>query len=157
MVVSLVIIPRWPLEWLEHLGRQPSKHNPVIMWPMGFVGLLGLLRWRTPEGRLLTASTLVPTASLPYDHLMLWLVARTWKQAAALTVLSWIGYIAVLATAPHDLTGSARLLHVLLALGMYLPAAAIVLRHANAGRLPEQVEHVMRRMPRWLRGVAPAS
>jgi hypothetical protein len=155
LIVSLVIAPRWPLEWLEHLGRQPSKHKSVLLWPMGFVALLALLRWRTPEGRLLLMSALVPTASLPYDHLLLWLVARTWKQAAVLTGVSWAGYVAVLATAPHDLTGDAPLLHLLLALGMYLPAAAIVFRHANEGHLPRSIERAARWLPQRLRGVAP--
>ena len=114
--------------------------------------MLAVLRWRTPEGRLLLASTVIPAASLPYDHLLLWLVARTWKQAAALTALSWAGYIAVLATAPHDLTGDATLLHLLLALGLYVPATAIVLRYANEGHLPAGIQRIVRRLPSWLRG-----
>ncbi len=127
LAVSFAFQVRWPLDWLAQLRIQEAPHDPPLVWPMGIVGLVGLLRWRTPEGRLLTAATVAPAMSLPYDHLLLWLVARNWRDATVLTVTSWLSYLAVLATAPHDLTRAPQLTQLLLALGLYVPAAGIVI------------------------------
>lgn len=157
IAVTLAWIPRWPLEWLEHLRMQQAPHQAVVMWPLGLVGLAGLLKWRTPSGRLLAAMTLVPVASLPYDHLGLWLLAATWKESLMLSATSWAAYIAVLATAPHDLTTTPDFVQLLLAVGMYLPAAAIVLRKPNEGSIPDWIERRVQALPRWLRGRSPAA
>ena len=142
--------PVWPREWLEHLGRQPSPHPPALLWPFGFVGLVGLLRWRTPEGRLLAAMTLVPSSAWFYDQLFLMLVARTWKQSLVLGALSWIAFILVLATqAPINLIDPERARGVqrILVLGTYLPAAVLVLRQPNIGSIPAWLERLTARWP----------
>jgi hypothetical protein len=149
---SLIWIPKWPLEWLDHVRMQQAPHRSALVWPLGFVGLAGLLRWRTDAGRVLVAMTLVPVSSLPYDHLFLWLAARTWKESLLLTTTSWVAYIAVLATAPHDLTTKPGFVQLLLAVGIYAPAAAITLRHRNAGWIPGWLERRTHVLPRWLRG-----
>ena len=153
-LISLLLIPGWPQEWLDHLRRQPSLHASAVMWPFGVVGLVGLLRWRTPEGRVLAAMTLLPTSAWFYDQLFLWLVARNWKQSLVLGACSWVTYIAVLSQAPLDLTvpSGARGVQAALALGVYLPAAVIVWRQENAGELSPRLERWATRLPRWLRG-----
>ena len=45
IAISLLVLPRWPLEWLHHLHMQESPHRPPLLWPLGFVGLAGLIRW----------------------------------------------------------------------------------------------------------------
>jgi hypothetical protein len=131
VAVAFVLVPRWPMEWLAHLRLATLTYRPVVMWPLGAVGLLGLLRWRTEEGRVLLAMTLVPLAPFHYDHLFLWLVPRNWRQSLALSVCSWISVIAMLATTPHDLTRDPRLVQAFIAAGMYLPAAVMVLMSPN--------------------------
>jgi hypothetical protein len=152
VVLSIVWIPRWPFEWLEHVKMQQAPHQPAALWPLGAVGLLGLLRWRTAGGRTLAAMTIVPVSSLPYDHVFLWLAARTWKESVILTVTGWIAYLVVLATAPHDLTRRPQFVQLVLAAGIYVPATIIVLRHPNVGRVPAWLERRLRVFPRWLRG-----
>jgi hypothetical protein len=132
LLLSIMLDPAWPRGWLGHLGAQEAPHLPPAAWPLGVVGLVGLARWRTPEGRLLLAATLAPAMSLPYDHLLLWLVPRHWQEAAVLTFTAWVAYAAVLATAPHDLTTAPAFVQLLLVIGMYVPAAAFVLRYPNA-------------------------
>ena len=152
VVLSIMWIPRWPLEWLDHVRMQQAPHQPAVLWPVGAIGLLGFLRWRTPGGRTLAAMTLVPVSSLPYDHVFLWLAACTWKESVALSVTGWIAYFIVLATAPHDLTTRPQFVQLVLALGLYVPAAIIVLRHPNAGGLPGWIERRVHLLPHWLRG-----
>jgi hypothetical protein len=149
------LVPRWPLEWLAHLRLATLSYRPVIMWPLGAVGVLGLLRWRTPEGRILAAMTLVPLAPFHYDHLFLWLIPRTWRQSLWLSGCSWVSVVAMLATTPHDLTRDPRLVQALIAGGLYLPAAIMVLRLPNVGAVPDRVARVVASWPPWLRGEEP--
>jgi hypothetical protein len=155
VAMAFWLVPRWPLEWLQHLRLATLTYRPVVMWPLGAVGLVGLLRWRTFEGRALAAMTLVPLAPFHYDHLFLWLVPKTWRESLVLSVCSWVSVIVMLATTPHDLTRDPRLVQGILAVGMYLPAAVMVLRSPNAGRVPERVERLVRGWPGWLRGTQP--
>lgn len=156
LALSFVVLPDWAAGWLEHIRRQPSPRPPALMWPLGAVGLVGLLRWRTPAGRTLVAMTLVPTSAWFYDQIFLWLVAKNWKQSLALSVCSWVTYVAVLAQAPIDLTNprEARVVQAILAVGLYLPAAIIVWRQPNVGPVPRWLERPVRVFPRWLQGRA---
>ena len=152
VAIAFWLVPRWPLEWLEHLRMATLTYRPVVTWPLGAVGLLGLLRWRTFEGRALAAMTLVPLAPFHYDHLFLWLVPRTWRESLVLSACSWVSVVVMLATTPHDLIRDPRLVQAILAGGMYVPAALMVLRSPNAGRVPERIERIVARWPHWLRG-----
>ena len=152
VAIAFLLVPVWPLEWLQHVRLATLTYRPVVTWPLGAVGLLGLLRWRTFEGRVLAAMTLVPLAPFHYDHLFLWLVARTWRQSLALTACSWASVIGMLATTPHDLTRDPRAVQAIIVAGMYLPAAIIVLRTPNVGRTAAWLERIVRDWPAWLRG-----
>ena len=157
LAVAFWIVPRWPIEWMQHLRLATLTYRPVFSWPLGAVGLFGLLRWRTFEGRVLVAMTLVPLAPFHYDHLFLWLVPRTWRQSIALSAAAWCSVIAVLATTPHDLTRDPRMVEGLLAAGMYLPATILVLRLPNVGAAPSWAQPLVDRLPSWLRGYDPRS
>jgi hypothetical protein len=130
-LASLAILPNWPLDWLVQLRAIPITHAPPALWPLGAIGLVGMLRWRTPEGRLLVAMTALPSAPLPYDHLALLLIARNRQELFVLVVVSWAGFLAILITAPHDLARNPQIVQLLLALSIYAPAAALVYRHPN--------------------------
>jgi len=154
VAVAFWLVPNWPLEWLGHLRLATLTYRPVVMWPFGAVGLVGLLRWRTFEGRTLAAMTLVPLAPFHYDHLLLWLIPRTWRQSLVLSGCSWVSVIVMLATTPHDLTRDPRLVQAILVAGMYVPAAVMVLLVPNVGAIPARIERLVIRWPRWLRGAA---
>jgi hypothetical protein len=152
--IGLVLVPSWPLDWLTHIRVGRALHEPVGISPVGIVLLLGLLRWRTREGRLVAVLALMPTAAWPYDHLLLWLTTRTWREAVGLSLTSWAVFIGILATAPHDLTRDTSMVRLLLGLGLYLPATYFVLKRPNEGTLPAWLERRASRLPSWLRGSA---
>jgi hypothetical protein len=127
-LLSFVVFTTWPLAWYAALGRQIAPHFPPVMWPLGVVGLLGLWRWRTAEGRALTAITVLPSSALPYDLLTLHLCARTARDSWLLTGAGWLVFLVLLATGPHDLVRAWTMGHLIMALGVLAPAAAIVLR-----------------------------
>jgi len=88
--LSLLIMPRWPLEWLKNL-RGIHHPMPILIIP-GFLLLLAVVAWRRSAGRLLLVMALVPQLTFFYDQLPLWLIPRTWRQSLALSVCSWVAY-----------------------------------------------------------------
>jgi hypothetical protein len=60
---------------------------------IGAVGLIGLVAWRQPAGRLLASMTLIPQAPFFYDQLPLVLVADTRREVMAFTVATWCGWV----------------------------------------------------------------
>lgn len=91
VLASLAFVPTWPVEWRDALATAPRYRGPALQLS-GLFLLLGLFRWRRPEGRLFAAMTLVPQLSLFYDQLPLWLVPRTVWQSLGLTALSWVAW-----------------------------------------------------------------
>lgn len=89
--ISLLLVPRWPFEWLEALKAAPRYRGPAFSVAGAFT-LLGVWRWRRREGRLYTAMALVPQLTLFYDQLPLWLIPNTFKRSLLLTALSWVAW-----------------------------------------------------------------
>jgi hypothetical protein len=157
LAVSLIVIPRWPLEWLSHVARQEIAHSPTFAWPLGAVGFAGLLRWRTPEGRALIAFTVIPVSVFPYDHLMLWLIPRSFRETLLLTWTAWLTAPAVLGFNAAPSRTTLLLIQGAIALGTVVPATFLVLRRPNVGRAPRWVERLVAGWPRWARGSAEAA
>jgi hypothetical protein len=151
--VSLLLVPEWPVDWLSHVRAETIPHYPPLRWELGAVGLLGLLRWRTSEGRLLAAFTLTPVSVFPYDFLMLWLIPRTRGEMAALTTCAWLA-APVMIGIEENTTWVVRFV---LVLGMVVPATVIVLRHPNLGAAPAWVDRATAGWPAWVRGRGVAS
>lgn len=88
LVVSLVVMPSWPREWLANISDREEKFIPILR-PGGFLLAASLLAWRRPEGRLLAVLSIVPQALFFYDQLLLWLVPRTLRQSLLLSIWSF--------------------------------------------------------------------
>jgi hypothetical protein len=154
VLISLIWVPNWPAGWLSHVAQQEIAHPPTFAWPLGAIGLAGLLRWRTPEGRLLAAFTLVPVSVFPYDHLMLWLIPRSFREALFLTWTAWLTAPAVLGFNAEQSRMTLLLIQGGITLGTVVPAAFLVLRHPNVGPAPARLERLVAGWPRWARGSA---
>lgn len=125
-LVSLALRPEWPAHWLATLGSMPQR--APLMMPGGFLLLLGLLRWRRPEGRLLAALACVPHGV--YDAVALFLVPKTLRQGLMLAAISMAGVVVSHLLWPWQPGGDvAHRGRWLVALGsLYLPALVLVLR-----------------------------
>jgi hypothetical protein len=127
--ISLLVRPGWVQEWLASVAKTP--HEPHLLRPGGFLMLLGMLRWRRPEGRLLAALCLVPQTTALYETLPLALLCRNRPQAAAFAGLTMLAHVLFLLgpQGPWPV-GAGYQWWVLLAL-VYLPAIVLVLRRSN--------------------------
>jgi hypothetical protein len=127
--ISLLIRPTWIQEWLASVSKTP--HAPHLLRPGGFLMLLGLLRWRRAEGRLIAGLALVPQTTALYETLPLALLCRDRPQAAAFASLTMLAHL-VYMLGPQGPwpVGAEYQWWVMLAL-VYLPAIVLVLRRPN--------------------------
>ena len=131
LILSLIVWPRWPIEWLRHGNlRTFNGYAPVMIVP-GIVLLFAAFAWRTREGRLLLAMAVVVQRYF-YDQLPLYLVARTWRQMVLLLLTSWGMVATVFSLHWLDLaTGIQRKdIWIAVVIAVFLPALGLVLYNA---------------------------
>jgi hypothetical protein len=136
VIVSLLVQPGWPVEWLAAAStRRRGDYFVPLTTLAGPVLLLAATRWRRPEARLLLVMASIPQTFNYYDQLPLWLIPATLGQSAGLSLLSYAVLAAdVTFAAPHSPTSAAygaAKASLFVAL-LYLPALALVLRRPNA-------------------------
>jgi hypothetical protein len=127
--VSLLVRPGWIPEWRDAVSHTP--HMASLFRPGGFLLLLGLLRWRRPEGRLLACLAVIPQTTALYETLPLALLCRTRPQAAAFASLTMVAHL-LFQLGPQGAwpIGAEYQWWVLLVL-VYLPGLALVLTRRN--------------------------
>ncbi len=142
LIVSLVLWPHWPADWLQALTHTPH-HRAAIVRPFGFLALLALIRWRTPEGRLVAVLACVPQVFFFYDQLPLALTARTGRQL----LLLWGSpgsHGDHLGTCTHR-PACVEFAEPLILPFLYLPALVLVLRRPNEGPIPPWADRLLQR------------
>jgi hypothetical protein len=87
-IVSLAIAPTWPIDWYHNISSRPEKLSPIRTLA-GPLLLLGLIRWRRADARLLVAMACIPQALFFYDQLVLGLIPRTLRQSLLLSLASF--------------------------------------------------------------------
>jgi hypothetical protein len=141
-MLSLFVMPRWPLEWLAALSEQRHLRVPLLL-PGGFLIALVLLRWRRPEARLLLLLAAVPQTVVPYELVPLAVVPRTRREVLLVTV-AWLAvYLLTVVINPAPLLSHASVppdyqphrWWSMLAFG-YLPILALILRRPNVSAPP---------------------
>jgi hypothetical protein len=142
LLVSLIILPRWPIEWLRAVRSLPGHPAPILaVHGAGLVLLLAALRWRTPEGRLLLLSACIPQLLLFADQLPLWLVARTRRELMVMTACSQVAFVLWFARLrPGDLYVLAAAPYVLAL--VFAPALVIVLRQKRSTPISTQADDI---------------
>ena len=91
LILSIVVLPTWPWDWLRNL-RTLEGHPPPLFTLSGSFLWLALIRWRTAEARLLLAMAAVPQLLFFADQLPLWLIPRTRSRTTLLSGVSLAGY-----------------------------------------------------------------
>jgi hypothetical protein len=136
-LVSLFVLPRWPLDWADAMAGQRHLRIPLLL-PGGFLLGLAILRWKTPEARLLLMLAAVPQTVGLYELVPLAVVPKS-RRESLLVVVAWMGaYLIRVAFNPLPLIGYAHIepnyspprWWAILLLG-YLPILILILRRPN--------------------------
>jgi hypothetical protein len=105
-LLSLLVLPHWPLDWLEATRRNHHLRPPVLL-PAGFMLALALLRWRRPEARLFLVLACVPQTGVPYELVPLAIVPETLRGRLVVAVNWMVVYWFMVATGTGQLFGQA--------------------------------------------------
>jgi hypothetical protein len=138
LATSLVLLPAWPLEWWQAIQVRNEHLVPPLFRPFGFLLLLALLRWRTPEGRLLLASAIIPQNVLPHELVPLALIPSNTVEMGIYIAGTWLTlFFAGRAWGIPDFTvaglNAASWPAILLA--VYLPMLYLVLKKPGGPKL----------------------
>jgi hypothetical protein len=139
IIISLILIPGWPAKMWIGLRAAPQL-VPIISRPGGVLLLLSLMRWRAPEARMLGVLALVPQTTMVYEMLPLFLIPRTLREMAALTLLTQIAFAAAFSLRPGanyehlpDMLNAHWPFWLVL---VYLPALVLVIRRSDSPESP---------------------
>jgi hypothetical protein len=132
-LVTIAIWPFWVTAWLANLHSLTHMITPVTLWG-GPLILLGLLRWRRADARLVVALACVPQTPVLCEAVPLFLLVRTLREAVLLLVLTGIAGKIVGSTmsASHYNAWMAANGQWMVWL-VYLPCTAMVLFRPNEG------------------------
>lgn len=134
LLVSLLILPAWPAEWLRAVRSLEGHPSPVLSGGgAGLVLLVALARWRSADARLLLAMACLPQLLFFADQLPLLLVARTPRERRLLVACGLLAFVAWFLWAswrPAEAYVPAAQWFVLL--GLYAPALIVVMRRSGA-------------------------
>ncbi|GLC26656.1 hypothetical protein [Roseisolibacter agri] len=143
-LVALAMVPTWPLDWL-HVTRAVHSHPAPVTMPWGWLPLLALFRWRSPEARLVAVLACVPQNLYFYDQLPLWLVP--WNALGTLTLSagSIVAWGIALRDCPTNYCGPSSAPGIIALL--YLPATVLALLRPEPDGRPAPLVEAARR---WL-------
>lgn len=147
IAASLALFPSWPHEWLHSMRMQSHIGAPITRLG-GPLILLGLLRWRRPEARLIVALACLPQTSSWYEAVPLFLVPATFRESLALALVSALGYFLPphVMTARNEVEFNQQMGSLMVAI-CYLPATLLVLRRPNVGELPAWAKLIASKFP----------
>jgi hypothetical protein len=134
LALSLILAPRWPLDWLHTMQASPPGHQyetPLLRWT-GLPVVLALTRWRRPEARLLFCMAALPQTMFLYDQVLVFLIPRSRVEMLVAVVLSLL--VLLLPAIIFDQSTSTSLSRAYVPLmncGIYWPALVMVLRRPN--------------------------
>ena len=129
LALSIAVLPSWPADWLAALPSAYHMTAPVTYVTAGGpLILLGLMRWRRPEARLLVALGCIPHTTMLYESLPLFLVARRWQEGLLLAAATWV---CMLLQAPTDYLQRMHTMAGRLTLLLYMPCVLMVMMRPN--------------------------
>lgn len=130
IAISLLFMPSWPREWWAIIREGEQMRSPVLRLG-GFLIALVLLRWRRPEAWLVFVMALMPQSWAWYNTLVLLTIARTYREAAVLSLISSAGAIVAALIIRDSSPASYSAWGAAMVAFAYLPATVAVLRRPN--------------------------
>lgn len=144
--IAFALLPGWPASWMSSLGSTDYFRPPLSTIAGALIALV-LLRWRRPEAWLVFTAACLPQTWYPYNGLILLTVARTYREASVLSLVSSMGWLAAYAWFIGEWRSAETrvvMQNVLIAFG-YLPAVIAILRRPNEGPNPVWMSWLLRK------------
>jgi hypothetical protein len=134
LIVSLVLIPDWPLQWYRVLA-EPENHSKYLS-PVtavgGFLLPLVLLKWRRREAWLLFLMAVIPQSVTFYFLLPLFTIPKDWRESIGLLGVSTFGiYLGALLMPELSQTDFYHWSLSVAVLSTYIPCLILVLLRKN--------------------------
>jgi len=157
-LATVVLWPWWIPAWLATLPSVTHMSAPVMRWG-GPLILLALLKWRRADARLLVALACIPQTPVLYEVVPLFLLVRTFKEAALLVVLTGVvGSIVNAIGQGADYNTWMAINGQWMVWLVYLPCTAMVLFRPNEGlTLDWRTLHLDAWRALWGRPATPAT
>ena len=135
LLLSFLVMPDWPFRWWAATHKAEGAHWTIpVLQPFGWLLLLSVLRWRTPDGRMLLALSVLPQGMVIYDQFPLLLLARTRTEAITFALWSQVVPMGVgFLTIPKGLSAADGVAATfpfwarVVMFTLFLPALAVVL------------------------------
>jgi hypothetical protein len=132
LLVAFAVRPGWIGEWLGAINRDPNL-RPIGFHPLGWLLLLGLLRWRRGAARWLLVACFLPGTPVVYNALPLFAFPWSFRTTLVLALLSHVAmWPPLLLVGSTDFASYAAVSVPSLILLLYLPAVVFLLREPNA-------------------------
>jgi hypothetical protein len=131
VTLSFAVLPNWLGFWIQNASSAPHV-SPLLLRPGGPLLLAALARWRRPEARLLAALACTPLTPTFYDPTILYLVTKTFREALALTVATFVLFFIVVFSGPIRTAAQwGGIVSTASIWVVYLPCLIMVLRRPN--------------------------
>jgi hypothetical protein len=130
-VMAFAVQPDWLARWREALLAIGHLRIPALSFGGPFL-LIGALRWRRLDARVLLACAVVPHTPSLYDVLPLALIARNLREALAFGLLTYGALFLLIAwMVPAPVAVQPARGALILNVCLYLPALIAVLARPN--------------------------
>jgi hypothetical protein len=132
-LITVALWPWWIPAWLATLPSVTHMSAPVMRWGGPFI-LLALLKWRRADARLLAALACMPQTPVLYEVVPLFLLVRTFREAALMVLLTGIaGTIVESVARGADYNTWMAINGQWMVWLVYLPCTAMILLRPNEG------------------------
>lgn len=147
LAVSFILAPGWLAQWLGVI-RENRDLTPPLFHTGGPLILLVLLRWRRKEAWLVALSACMPQTWGWYNTLILLAIARTYREACVLSLVSSAGFmLAVYLIRDSSSPATYPAWGAMMVAFAYLPATIAVLKRPSEGVVPAWLRVLAARYP----------
>src|SRR5688572_1514170 len=144
LAISLLLFLSCPREWLAAIEGNRDLVPPLFRLG-GPVILLALLKWRRADAWLVVLLACMPQTWAWYNTLILLTIARTYREACVLSLVSSLGHLLTLYFLQNSLPESYPVWGGAMVAFAYLPATIAILRRPNVGPGPAFLEAIVAR------------
>ena len=138
-VIAFAVRPGWVTEWFGAINRDPNL-RPIGFHPLGWLLLMGLVRWRRSAARWVLVACFLPGTPVVYNALPLFAFPWSFRTTLVLALLSHAAMWPPLLLSPSSggFAAYAAVSVPSLLVLLYIPAVLLLLREPNEEPSPQR-------------------